>query len=314
MRFEGGFYRREACYVAERGAVSTGSLAMGKTRRLRIGLGLLMAGMLVGFLGRAEAGAQKPSWNFPADWELWLGKYAGDKIRGSDLFAVPQLAALLRRHVDAKARGDLENLSVESPIERRGDWIVVVGCRPHMCGGDRYVLAIDGATRELALCMKDDDYDARTTTLRWFGRKPATVKFPLDAGAGCPDADDMPALLAGAAVDVNGHPLGESAPGAQKPTSAAAPAEYPPGGQEPDRRRPAAQQADDLKTIGDHTVEVVRKESRVYKVVVDGKILIDDEGFVSLHGPYVGGGRTYVLVEKSSGGTACPSLYQAIDL
>jgi hypothetical protein len=155
---------------------------------------------------------------FPSRLELWVGKYSSDRIRGSNLFELPQVSALLKKYVDAEARAELKSLAVQSPIERRGDWIIAIGCMPHECPSDRYVLAIDGAAREMVLCIKEDDDDSRTTTLRWFGRKPATSKFPIDAGADCASdgADPTTSLLASIAVDQDGHPLGQNAPSPQR--------------------------------------------------------------------------------------------------
>ena len=49
---------------------------------------------------------------------------------------------------------------------------------------------------------------------------------------------------------------------------------------------------------------------------MDGRVLANDadDNRVLIQDVYKGGGRTYVLIAEQSGGSACPSLYQAIDL
>ena len=53
-----------------------------------------------------------------------------------------------------------------------------------------------------------------------------------------------------------------------------------------------------------------------HQIVVDGQVLATDteDDRVLIQGVHQGGGRTYVLIAEQSGGTACPSLFQAIDL
>ena len=53
-----------------------------------------------------------------------------------------------------------------------------------------------------------------------------------------------------------------------------------------------------------------------HQVVVDGRVLANDteDDRVLIQDAYKGSGRTYVLIAEQSGGNACPSLYQAIDL
>jgi hypothetical protein len=51
-------------------------------------------------------------------------------------------------------------------------------------------------------------------------------------------------------------------------------------------------------------------------VLVDGRPVVHDTGdaFVTIPGVYEGGGRAYALISEATGGNACASLYQAIDL
>jgi len=69
------------------------------------------------------------------------------------------------------------------------------------------------------------------------------------------------------------------------------------------------------KVVAGRTVQIV-STGRGHAIVVDGRVLANDadDDRVIIQGVYQGGGRTYVLIEEQSGGTACPSLYQAVDL
>lgn len=71
----------------------------------------------------------------------------------------------------------------------------------------------------------------------------------------------------------------------------------------------------DQRIVGGRTVQVV-KAGTTHHIVVDGRILASDseDDRVLIQGVHQGEGRTYVLIAEQSGGNACPSLYQAIDL
>jgi hypothetical protein len=77
----------------------------------------------------------------------------------------------------------------------------------------------------------------------------------------------------------------------------------------------AASSAQTIIAAG-HKVEVAKEGELHFDVLVDGKSILSDKEdlIVSLRGSYVGGGHSFVVVEKDSGGTACPATYQAIDL
>lgn len=69
------------------------------------------------------------------------------------------------------------------------------------------------------------------------------------------------------------------------------------------------------RVVAGHTVQVA-KVGFSHQIVVDGRVLATDteDDRVLIQGVHQGGGRVYVLVAEQSGGTACPSMYQAIDL
>ena len=69
------------------------------------------------------------------------------------------------------------------------------------------------------------------------------------------------------------------------------------------------------RVVAGKTVQVVATGNG-HAILVDGRVLATDEqdDRVVIQGVHEGGGRTYVLVEEQSGGNACPSMFQAIDL
>ena len=69
------------------------------------------------------------------------------------------------------------------------------------------------------------------------------------------------------------------------------------------------------KVVSGRTVQIV-STGNGHAIVVDGHVLASDadDDRVIIQGVYQGGGRTYVLIGEQSGGTACPSMYQAVDL
>ena len=69
------------------------------------------------------------------------------------------------------------------------------------------------------------------------------------------------------------------------------------------------------RVIEGHTVRIMA-QGNGHQVVVDGRVLATDadDDRVLIQDVYRGGGMTYVLIAEQSGGNACPSLYQAIDL
>ena len=71
----------------------------------------------------------------------------------------------------------------------------------------------------------------------------------------------------------------------------------------------------DQRVVGGHTVQIVAAQDG-HQVVVDGRVVVIDvqDDRVLIQGVHQDGGRTYVLIAEQSGGNACPSLYQAVDL
>ena len=71
----------------------------------------------------------------------------------------------------------------------------------------------------------------------------------------------------------------------------------------------------DQHVIEGHTVQIMA-QGNGHQVVVDDRVLANDteDDRVLIQDVYRGGGRTYVLIAEQSGGNACPSFYQAVDL
>lgn len=71
----------------------------------------------------------------------------------------------------------------------------------------------------------------------------------------------------------------------------------------------------DQRAVGNYTVQIVAAQGG-HQVVVDGRVVATDvqDDRVLIQGVHQGGNRTYVLIAEQSGGNACASLYQAIDL
>ncbi len=71
----------------------------------------------------------------------------------------------------------------------------------------------------------------------------------------------------------------------------------------------------DQRVVAGRTVQVVAAQGG-HQVLVDGRVLATDrdDDRVVIRGTHEGNGRIYVLIEEQSGGNACPSMFQAVDL
>ena len=71
----------------------------------------------------------------------------------------------------------------------------------------------------------------------------------------------------------------------------------------------------DQRVVEGRTVQVVAAQGG-HQVLVDGRVLATDrdDDRVKVRSTHEGNGWTYVLIEEQSGGNACPSMFQAIDL
>lgn len=78
----------------------------------------------------------------------------------------------------------------------------------------------------------------------------------------------------------------------------------------------ASAPAGDQQTVHGHTVQVVQVGPTDHEILIDGRRVARDpeSSYVAIQSGYEGAGRAYVLLAEASGGTACPSMYQAIDL
>lgn len=77
----------------------------------------------------------------------------------------------------------------------------------------------------------------------------------------------------------------------------------------------AAGTVQDQRVVAGRTVQVVAAQGS-HQVLVDGRVLATDrdDDRVVIRSTHEGNGRTYVLIEEQSGGNACPSMFQAVDL
>ena len=69
------------------------------------------------------------------------------------------------------------------------------------------------------------------------------------------------------------------------------------------------------RTVAGRTVRII-SSGNGHVIAVDGRVLANDteDDRVVIQGVYQGGGRAYMLISEQSGGTACPSMYQVLDL
>ncbi len=76
-------------------------------------------------------------------------------------------------------------------------------------------------------------------------------------------------------------------------------------------RQVAATSAEDHHTVAVHVIQVVTA-NQGHRIVVDGRVLATDTEAdrVRIQGIF----GSYVLVAEESGGNACPTMYQAVDL
>ena len=77
----------------------------------------------------------------------------------------------------------------------------------------------------------------------------------------------------------------------------------------------AAGPAQEQRVVAGHTVQILA-QGNGHQIIVDGRLLANDvdDDRVVIQSVHQGGGRTYILIAEQSGGNACPSLYQALDL
>lgn len=198
-------------YLNGRRHASTAGRAAFRPRRRRLIRSVVVVLLLAfGPLAAADASAEKKSWNFPADWNLWIGKYPSDREDGVNFWQIPAIEEQLHLLLDSRARADLDELVVEVPIEQHGEWIVARGCMPHDCMSSAYAIAVRGDARAMLVCIRSEA-DTGHFYLRWFatGRPPKVEPLPSDEGQNCSveGVDPVPALLAEAAVDDQGKPI-----------------------------------------------------------------------------------------------------------
>lgn len=72
------------------------------------------------------------------------------------------------------------------------------------------------------------------------------------------------------------------------------------------------------QTINGHLVELIKSEQKGtshFDLLIDQKPVFSDDLDQFIHAAqYSGGGRTYLLLEEQSGGNACESQFQALDI
>jgi hypothetical protein len=103
------------------------------------------------------------------DLSHWVGRYPTDRQihPPARLFNTQVVRAGLQRLLTQVDRSHLRALSVETPIEQSGPFLVVRKCMPHDCGNQNAMVVLDGDARRMWVGLF-----ARTpavTSTRWFG-------------------------------------------------------------------------------------------------------------------------------------------------
>ena len=130
----------------------------------------IVSAALLLFCLSSAAGAQAPLIRL----ERWEGKYPTTK-KGrvtSKFFAEPQIRTPLLRLLSREDFNLLtKEYSVETPVKKIGDYLVVKVCKPHMCF-EQSAFAIDLTTGNVFVRMATDE------TERWFASKGNAANLP----------------------------------------------------------------------------------------------------------------------------------------
>jgi hypothetical protein len=108
----------------------------------------------------------------PADWgnlSPWVGRYPTDSDARppARLFNIPAIRAKIEQLLSSADRNHLRALSVETPIEQFGPFLIIKQCMPHDCGNQNAMVVLDSDARRMWVGLF-----ARTpavTSTRWFG-------------------------------------------------------------------------------------------------------------------------------------------------
>ncbi len=81
----------------------------------------------------------------------WVGRYPHELLAETDL-----QAALLRLVGQDGLRRLGDDMGIEEPMARDGDWIVATGCAPHLCGDVMAGFALSIMTSRIVAVARDE--------------------------------------------------------------------------------------------------------------------------------------------------------------
>jgi hypothetical protein len=110
--------------------------------------------------------------------EAWAGHYPSEALKpgAGGLFEQAAIKAPLARLLSKADRATLSQLSVETPVKRIDDFIVVDKCRPHNCGADMATVVID--PRSGHVWVNFFVREAQRVVTRWYGEEDDESALP----------------------------------------------------------------------------------------------------------------------------------------
>jgi hypothetical protein len=136
----------------------------------------------------ATAAAQPASPDSSAAfYKIWIGKFPSERVGGKTFLEQPDIRRRVMRILGADALSDMNEMRASFRAQEYKNWLVVSGCRPHMCVDAQWTIAINLVSNETWVCTAP--LNAGFVLIGATHKKP--VHIPRKQGDGCPEGENI---------------------------------------------------------------------------------------------------------------------------
>jgi hypothetical protein len=122
-----------------------------------------------------------------AFYKIWIGKFPSERVGGKTFLEQPDVKRRVSKILGPDAFADMAEMRASFRAQEYKNWLVVSGCRPHMCVDAQWTIAINLVSNETWVCSAP--LNADFVLMGATHKKP--IHQPRKQGDGCPEGENI---------------------------------------------------------------------------------------------------------------------------
>lgn len=122
-----------------------------------------------------------------AFYKLWIGKFPSDRVRGKTFLEHPDVQRRIKQTLGPDALPEMKEMRASFPAQEYQNWLLVSGCRPHLCVDAKWTIAINLVSDETWACLAP--LAADFVQFGASNKKP--MRVPRKEGQICPEGENV---------------------------------------------------------------------------------------------------------------------------